>query len=117
MDEEGGEETLLGTFSYDREKEPAQTFPLPVREGCVGKTPGQMHGFASKSMAEGVWGPTLAERDVAGFGGLSSTLQGQQKQSEPQVGPMAVRVPRAPPPPMPAASATALPPHVCCVLP
>ncbi|NWZ57852.1 SPAG4 protein, partial [Haliaeetus albicilla] len=27
-DEEGEEETLLGTFSYDIEKEPTQTFPL-----------------------------------------------------------------------------------------
>ncbi|NXS77144.1 SUN2 protein, partial [Pandion haliaetus] len=28
VDEEGEEETLLGTFSYDIEKEPTQTFPL-----------------------------------------------------------------------------------------
>ncbi|NXR05549.1 SUN2 protein, partial [Sagittarius serpentarius] len=32
VDEEGEEETLLGTFSYDTEKEPTQTFPLQVRE-------------------------------------------------------------------------------------
>ncbi|NXJ57037.1 SUN2 protein, partial [Spizaetus tyrannus] len=31
-DEEGEEETLLGTFSYDIEKEPTQTFPLQVDE-------------------------------------------------------------------------------------
>lgn len=34
------------------------------------------------------------ERDVAGFGGLSSTQQRQHKQSETQVGPTAVQVPR-----------------------
>ncbi|NXN61716.1 SPAG4 protein, partial [Rynchops niger] len=28
VDEEGGEETLLGTFSFNIEKEPTQTFPL-----------------------------------------------------------------------------------------
>lgn len=54
-DEEGEEETLLGTFSYDIEKEPTQTFPLQVREVCAGKRPGQKRGFASKSVAEGAW--------------------------------------------------------------
>ena len=54
MDEEGEGETLLGTFSYDIEKEPTQTFPLQVREVCVGKRPGQKRTFASKSVAEGV---------------------------------------------------------------
>lgn len=55
VDEEGEEETLLGTFSYDIEKEPTQTFPLQVREVCAGKRPGQKRGFASKSVAEGAW--------------------------------------------------------------
>ncbi|NXN44047.1 SUN2 protein, partial [Rhinoptilus africanus] len=32
VSEEGGEETLLGTFSFSIEKEPTQTFPLQVRE-------------------------------------------------------------------------------------
>ncbi|NXW12208.1 SPAG4 protein, partial [Fregetta grallaria] len=41
VEEEGEEETLLGTFSYDIEKELKQTFPLQVREVCVGKRPGQ----------------------------------------------------------------------------
>ncbi|NWU53247.1 SUN2 protein, partial [Dromas ardeola] len=32
VDEEGGEETLLGTFSFNIGKKPTQTFPLQVRE-------------------------------------------------------------------------------------
>ncbi|NXG83281.1 SUN2 protein, partial [Stercorarius parasiticus] len=41
VDEEGGKETLLGTFSFNIEKAPTQIFPLQVREVCVGKRPGR----------------------------------------------------------------------------
>ncbi|NWI14943.1 SUN3 protein, partial [Crypturellus soui] len=37
VQEEGDEETLLGAFTYDVEKEAIQTFPLKVEEARVGK--------------------------------------------------------------------------------
>ncbi|NXG40417.1 SUN2 protein, partial [Dromaius novaehollandiae] len=37
VDEEAEEETLLGTFMYDVEKEAMQTFPLKVQAVRVGK--------------------------------------------------------------------------------
>ncbi|NXA38750.1 SUN3 protein, partial [Eudromia elegans] len=37
VEKEGEEETLLGTFIYDVEKEAIQTFPLKVEETRVGK--------------------------------------------------------------------------------
>ncbi|NXD18547.1 SUN1 protein, partial [Nothocercus nigrocapillus] len=37
VEEEGEEETLLGTFTYDVEKEAMQTFPLKVGEARVGR--------------------------------------------------------------------------------
>ncbi|NXF48597.1 SUN2 protein, partial [Oceanites oceanicus] len=41
LDEEGKDETLLGTFTYAMQKEPTQTFPLQVQRMRVGKRPGQ----------------------------------------------------------------------------
>ncbi|NXF42147.1 SUN2 protein, partial [Nyctibius bracteatus] len=40
VDADGEEETLLGTFTYDVEKEPIQTFPLKVRTTLRVKMPG-----------------------------------------------------------------------------
>ncbi|NWJ12248.1 SUN3 protein, partial [Crypturellus undulatus] len=37
VEKEGEEETLLGTFMYDVEREAIQTFPLKVEEARVGK--------------------------------------------------------------------------------
>ncbi|NWX99874.1 SUN3 protein, partial [Nothoprocta ornata] len=42
VQKEGEEETLLGSFTYDVEKEAIQTFPLKVEEARVGK--GQAEG-------------------------------------------------------------------------
>ncbi|NXA43803.1 SUN3 protein, partial [Eudromia elegans] len=42
VEKEGEEETFLGTFTYDVEKEAIQTFPLKVEEARVGK--GQAQG-------------------------------------------------------------------------
>ncbi|NXD17437.1 SUN3 protein, partial [Nothocercus nigrocapillus] len=41
VDAEGEEETLLGTFMYDVEKEGMQTFSLKVREVQLGKMRGR----------------------------------------------------------------------------
>ncbi|KAM8985083.1 uncharacterized protein PRD47_000561 isoform 2-T2 [Ara ararauna] len=54
LDEEGQDETLLGSFIYSMQKEPTQSFPLQVQWVHVGR-PGQKHQFASKSLAGGEW--------------------------------------------------------------
>uniref|UniRef100_A0A803VGD7 SUN domain-containing protein n=1 Tax=Ficedula albicollis TaxID=59894 RepID=A0A803VGD7_FICAL len=79
VDADREEETLLGMFTYNVEKDPIQTFPLKVPH-IGGQMPGSKRGLLEVHGREGVNVSSLgrgswiaAERDLVGLGGLSST--------------------------------------------
>lgn len=80
VDSDREEETLLGMFSYNVEKDPMQTFPLKVCSTHRGQMPGSKTGLLTR-LWQGRCGCFLhgqrvlspAERDLVGLGGLSST--------------------------------------------